>query len=547
MTNIRVANRDELPPGKGKVVEVGERRVTIYNLDGRFHATATRRARPHNPIAETDCSLHGHVFDVYAEDSPARVRAEMEVYAVRLRGGTIWLELPTTDERGGTARPADPRFEEAMPARAPTIGRDARRATGPGRTSGRRTRRPRFGRVFTPRSAQPRRSSGAPLGHASCRAAHRRLAMRKRLFIFLATWMTACTAAAPSVTGPGAAGKADGVDTNTSENLASLTVQAPSAGDAQLTFRRSPMPLGQAVMLAPGGGCLSISSSFFRVPFDVSCNLMLDSAKPTTVALATLRTSWDRTSVTTDFGAAAAVESVSLDGRTVATRAPDGALVPPGHYGFSFNYGVLGEVQATVTAGADQTADLTVPDVRATVTLVPPSRLYPDPTPTDCEEPARHALVRRRGDPPPGINEPALHLGGIFERTTSTTAVEYSLFDLPSKTSFRILPLTTREKPDRYELVVNNMVEPLALTPGASLNRPRSHRRQRRHGHRLRRQQAVGGGDLRDITATCLAAGKSWRSSAATGGTARVAARWWWAAPRSPPRPASTSCPAATR
>ncbi len=293
--------------------------------------------------------------------------------------------------------------------------------------------------------------------------------MRKRLFIFLATWMTACTAAAPSVTGPGAAGKADGVDTNTSETLASLTVQAPSAGDAQLTFRRSPMPLGQAVMLAPGGGCLSISSSFFRVPFDVSCNLMLDSAKPTTVALATLRTSWDRTSVTTDFGAAAAVESVSLDGRTVATRAPDGALVPPGHYGFSFNYGVLGEVQATVTAGADQTADLTVPDVRATVTLVPPSRLYPDPTPTDCEEPARHALVRRRGDPPPGINEPALHLGGIFERTTSTTAVEYRLFDLLSKTSFRILPLTTREKPDRYELVVNNMVEPLALTPGASL------------------------------------------------------------------------------
>jgi nitrite reductase/ring-hydroxylating ferredoxin subunit len=94
MTNIRVANRDELPPGKGKVVEVGERRVTIYNLDGRFHATATRRARPHNPIAETDCSLHGHVFDVYAEDSPARVRAETEVYAVRLRGGTIWLELP---------------------------------------------------------------------------------------------------------------------------------------------------------------------------------------------------------------------------------------------------------------------------------------------------------------------------------------------------------------------------------------------------------------------------------------------------------------------
>jgi hypothetical protein len=153
----------------------------------------------------------------------------------------------------------------------------------------------------------------------------------------------------------------------------------------------------------------------------------------------------------------------------VATRAPDGALVPPGHYGFSFNYGVLGEVQATVTAGADQTADLTVPDVRATVTLVPPSRLYPDPTPTDCEEPARHALVRRRGDPPPGINEPALHLGGIFERTTSTTAVEYRLFDLLSKTSFRILPLTTREKPDRYELVVNNMVEPLALTPGASL------------------------------------------------------------------------------
>ena len=94
MATIRVAHTDELPPGKGKVLEVGERQLVVYNAGGRFFATATRRVRSRNPIAEPGCAPHGQLFDVYAEDSPARVRAEVEVCLVRVKSGAVWIELP---------------------------------------------------------------------------------------------------------------------------------------------------------------------------------------------------------------------------------------------------------------------------------------------------------------------------------------------------------------------------------------------------------------------------------------------------------------------
>ena len=37
---------------------------------------------------------HGAIFDVYAEDSPARVRADQEHYLVRVEDDEVWIELP---------------------------------------------------------------------------------------------------------------------------------------------------------------------------------------------------------------------------------------------------------------------------------------------------------------------------------------------------------------------------------------------------------------------------------------------------------------------
>jgi nitrite reductase/ring-hydroxylating ferredoxin subunit len=94
MNAVRVAELSELPPGKGKIVAIGEREVHIFNVDGRFHATATRQGRVSHGPADTTHASHGTSFDVNVEDSPARVRADQEHITVRVEGETIWIEVP---------------------------------------------------------------------------------------------------------------------------------------------------------------------------------------------------------------------------------------------------------------------------------------------------------------------------------------------------------------------------------------------------------------------------------------------------------------------
>jgi hypothetical protein len=92
---IRVGVLSELPPGRGKVVDLPDRQVTVFNLDGRFYGAATRRhGRASAPAAPAaSCPLYGGVFDVFAEDSPAKLRAEERRCEVHLEGEAVWLIL----------------------------------------------------------------------------------------------------------------------------------------------------------------------------------------------------------------------------------------------------------------------------------------------------------------------------------------------------------------------------------------------------------------------------------------------------------------------
>jgi nitrite reductase/ring-hydroxylating ferredoxin subunit len=92
VTHFRVADLAELPPGKGKVLSVGDREVHVFNVGGRFYATASREGRiGHSPV---DVSHGGGSFEVYTEDSPAQVRADQETFTVHVDGESIWIELP---------------------------------------------------------------------------------------------------------------------------------------------------------------------------------------------------------------------------------------------------------------------------------------------------------------------------------------------------------------------------------------------------------------------------------------------------------------------
>jgi nitrite reductase/ring-hydroxylating ferredoxin subunit len=90
---VLVASLVELPPGKGKVVEVAGRRITVFNREGRFYASSTPAAR-HAPIFDTSatCPAHGRTFDVYMQDSPADRHDEPECH-IRVDDDGIWLIL----------------------------------------------------------------------------------------------------------------------------------------------------------------------------------------------------------------------------------------------------------------------------------------------------------------------------------------------------------------------------------------------------------------------------------------------------------------------
>ena len=94
-STIRVAEISELPPGKGRVVEVGGRHFTVFNRDGSFYAsTSTHHLRRPPEAADTTatCPQHGMEFDVWMEDSPARLNDE-ERCRVEIDDDVVWLVL----------------------------------------------------------------------------------------------------------------------------------------------------------------------------------------------------------------------------------------------------------------------------------------------------------------------------------------------------------------------------------------------------------------------------------------------------------------------
>ena len=95
MSSIRVFTIAQLPPGKGRVVEVDGRQVTVYNCDGRFYATCTRPSRRTSPLhADSSyCGSRGLSFDVWAEDSPASLDDESRCQ-ISIDGDDVVLVVP---------------------------------------------------------------------------------------------------------------------------------------------------------------------------------------------------------------------------------------------------------------------------------------------------------------------------------------------------------------------------------------------------------------------------------------------------------------------
>ena len=94
---IKVAKTTDIHPGQGTLVEVGDKQIALFNIDGSFYAIDDTCSHQGGPLSEGDldgtkimCPWHGATFDVTTGDTlgpPARTN--VTTYKVRVKGSDI--------------------------------------------------------------------------------------------------------------------------------------------------------------------------------------------------------------------------------------------------------------------------------------------------------------------------------------------------------------------------------------------------------------------------------------------------------------------------
>lgn len=96
---VKVAQRDEIADGTGKTVEVGGKKIALFNVKGAFYAIDNTCLHRGGPLGEGEldgttvtCPWHGWEYDVTSGanlDEPTKVVA---CFRVQLDGDEILIE-----------------------------------------------------------------------------------------------------------------------------------------------------------------------------------------------------------------------------------------------------------------------------------------------------------------------------------------------------------------------------------------------------------------------------------------------------------------------
>jgi nitrite reductase/ring-hydroxylating ferredoxin subunit len=98
---VKVAKTDEIVSGQGKMIELGGKKIALFNVEGSFHAiddTCTHRGGPLSEGAldgkEVTCPFHGARFDVTTGEvlGPPAPQGVAR-YNVRVEGSDIEVEI----------------------------------------------------------------------------------------------------------------------------------------------------------------------------------------------------------------------------------------------------------------------------------------------------------------------------------------------------------------------------------------------------------------------------------------------------------------------
>lgn len=100
---IGVARVNEIPPGTCKVVQLEHRFVTVFNIDGEFHAIDHECPHEGGPLGcgEVDgrivvCPWHGWAFDVVTGRCPTSPDLSVETFPVCVIDNQVHVEIDLT-------------------------------------------------------------------------------------------------------------------------------------------------------------------------------------------------------------------------------------------------------------------------------------------------------------------------------------------------------------------------------------------------------------------------------------------------------------------
>ena len=98
---VKVARIEDVAIGGGKMVEVGGKKIAIFNVDGNYYAIDNTCTHKGGPLSEggldgkeVTCPWHGAVFDVTTGEvlGPPAPKP-VSRYGVRLSGNEIEVEV----------------------------------------------------------------------------------------------------------------------------------------------------------------------------------------------------------------------------------------------------------------------------------------------------------------------------------------------------------------------------------------------------------------------------------------------------------------------
>jgi len=97
---VKAASAANLPPGSGTAVDIGDKSIAVFNVNGAFYAVDNTCQHAGGPLGEgslegkeVTCPWHGWTYDVTTGDCLTNPSVSQGKYNVKVEDGDILVEV----------------------------------------------------------------------------------------------------------------------------------------------------------------------------------------------------------------------------------------------------------------------------------------------------------------------------------------------------------------------------------------------------------------------------------------------------------------------